>query len=140
MNINQYQRLVIGSSRKGFTRGIVSAIGLVVVIYTTMLVLRSFPSGIPIGTPLLILLSILATGTAAMYSYIHNGLLPSILLATAPFMGWTLAQATAVSAYPSFPNGLSLLQRTGQASLLFGVPLGFLGFVIGITISYISGS
>lgn len=131
MQLNRYQDLLIGTSYRATTRGLILTAGLVLVVYGGLMGTRPITGNVPTGTPFVIALWLSVLGIAATFAYLRDGLVICILLATAPASGWVLAQATAVESYPLYPEGVDLIGYGIANGLIFGLPLGILGFSLG---------
>lgn len=110
-------------------RAVLVAVGEIVVFFV-IIGTGAVPDGIGLGgIPGLLLMGVLMTVPALLYAARNSGLLVCWALAFAPVFGFALAVQVMFNVYPE-PSS-PILYAIG-VSLLFGIPLGTVGFLLGM--------
>lgn len=121
--------VLFGRDRRSTTRAVLVAAGEFVVFFV-IIWSGAVPDGVGLGgIPGILLMGTLMTVPALLYAARNSGLLVCWALASAPMFGFTLAVQVLSDIHPepSYP----LLYAVGTA-LLFGIPLGTIGFLLGV--------
>lgn len=123
------QSVTLGRNPTTSVRSVGGAFVLFVVLLSLLVVQVETPFDVfPLpGPAIFVLLGLLALGSAVCHAYRNSGVLVCIVLAVAPILSYYLPLTVLNWAYPSE----DLLWGVGT-SLMFGAPIGVLGFLLGV--------
>lgn len=76
-------------------------------------------------------IGVLGLVSAATFAARSDGLLVCLTLGIMPYAGWWMASMSVVEMYPPAPTGVDLVVRGIATGILYGGPVGALGFAIG---------
>lgn len=78
-----------------------------------------------------LLVGALGLVAAIAFAVRYDGLLVCLALGAMPYAGWWMASMSVVRMYPPAPTGVDLVLRGLATGLIYGGPLGVVGFVLG---------
>lgn len=131
MTVHRLRAILIGPSNPRVGQSLTVALGLFIGSY----VLLTYTGGLGdaltawIGTGYnLLFIMLFFLGVAAAHSYVYNGLVLSVILVTAPLLGFFYSGNMA---FPREPTLVEYVLIGLESGFLYGIPLGVLGYLIG---------